>query len=985
MVPEVTTAPRIAAILVMDQVGSTRYFVTHGEAEATRVTSEHGDAVRRNVEALGGSVEGSTGDGYIASFGLASAALDAAVEIQRAAQRLSRRYPEPVEVRVGVAIGEVHHDGTDLRGWPFFHASRLCDAAPDGSILVSRTLLDVAAGRVDHPLGAVHHLQLKGLDQPSEAVEVEWERSTEADEVLLNPELAVLEQRPWVGRGDLVKRLVDAVTGSDPPRLVIVAGESGAGKSRLVARLAAEAARLDHRVLYGAAPREPSSSHAPIIAALRSGLTAVRPEVRSSVLAGSAGRELSRLLPDLGGPGREILHPVEGVGAQRLLLDGIAETLDRLAGQANRLTFVVDDLQWADDTAMATVRHLAGPEGPPGVTVLGVVRSGDVAGFTTLIADVGRRDDVLRIDLPGLPSTDIAALVREADPALGQEEVDQTAARLAERTGGNALFVTSLLQHPDWLDAEGAAGGGALPAELSIAIAERLASLSDDDIVALTAAAVIGQRFPARLLADVVDRSPTSIGSTVRRARQGGLLQDLGGGELEFVHDLLRLELMPPDDGFELAVLHRTIAEQLEQMPDPDAMATASHFVEGLAAGADPDKVVRWSERAAQQSMSQLAYRQAARRYEQAIGALPPTDTRRYPLMVEIGRAQLLGGDPAYRETLLDAVDRCLGADEPALAAQAALANNRGLYSAAGEVDGERIAALERVLGTDQEPTIRSQLTATLAVESVFSGAPSEDLAALSQEAVDLARRSGDRAALAHALTLRQDSNYRIDNIADRLAETEELLELTAGGDPRARFWAVAHRATTAGEAGRWDEVEEMVDEADAIASSTRAPVLEWHAAVLRGAQAIQHGELREAQRVIDRGYELGLETGQPDALIPTSGQQCEVLRRRGRYETIRELAQENLSQDLLRRSAPMRAVLLLEDGRVDEARSVWASVGVEGAIDVPAAQVGHNLLHARRLCQAFDDRDGLSIVDERLAGVPPYLFCNYWEPTAGD
>ncbi len=138
-------------------------------------------------------------------------------------------------------------------------------------------------------------------------------------------------------------------------------------------------------------------------------------------------------------------------------------------------------------------------------------------------------------------------------------------------------------------------------------------------------------------------------------------------------------------------------------------------------------------------------------------------------------------------------------------------------------------------------------------------------------------------------------------------------------------------------------------------------------------------------ERVIDRGYELGLETGQPDALIPTSGQQCEVLRRRGRYETIRELAQENLSPDLLRRSAPMRAVLLLEDGRVDEARSVWASVGVEGAIDVPAAQVGHNLLHARRLCQAFGDGDGLSYVDERLVGVPPYLFCNYWEPTAVD
>jgi len=46
---------------------------------------------------------------------------------------------------------------------------------------------------------------------------------------------------------------------------------------------------------------------------------------------------------------------------------------------------------------------------------------------------------------------------------------------------------------------------------------------------------------------------------------------------------------------------------------------------------------------------------------------------------------------------------------------------------------------------------------------------------------------------------------------------------------------------------------------------------------------------------------------------------------------------------------------------------------------------VGHNLLHARRLCQAFDDQHVLGIIDERLAGVPPFLFCNYWEPTSAE
>lgn len=93
---------------------------------------------------------------------------------------------------------------------------------------------------------------------------------------------------------------------------------------------------------------------------------------------------------------------------------------------------------------------------------------------------------------------------------------------------------------------------------------------------------------------------------------------------------------------------------------------------------------------------------------------------------------------PHTRDTLPDAIDQCLDADEAALAAEVALSNNRGLCSAAGEVDHE----------------------------SVFTGAPPAYLADLSQDAVGLARRSRDNAALAHALTLREDSNYRIDNIA---------------------------------------------------------------------------------------------------------------------------------------------------------------------------------------------------------------------------
>ncbi|MDH4170952.1 MAG: AAA family ATPase, partial [Acidimicrobiia bacterium] len=763
------TAPRVAAILVVDQVASTHFLVTHGDSVAGQVNAEHGDAMHRIVDALGGRVEGSTGDGYFASFQLGSAALDAAVEIQRTAQRLSEGYPEPVHLRIGLAIGEVHHDGIDLRGWPLFLATRLCDQAVDGTILASRTLLDVVATRSTHARGEARILDLKGIGHPTEAVEIEWQLADETDDVALDPELAVLEERAWVGRADTLAALLDAVTSAQPPRLVAVSGEAGAGKSRLIARFAAEAARQGHRVLYGAAPRGRHSSYAPIISALRGALEALRPDVRGSVLVGTAGRELSRLLPDLGGPGRAVLHPTDGPGAHRLLMEGIAEVIQRLADHGGGLTFVVDDMQWADDATLATLRHLTGPAGPQPLTVVASIRSADVGLLTELMADVSRHNRVVRLDVEGLDPAEIADLISETRPQLDHQQVARTADQLAARTGGNALFVTSMVQHFDWLDEEVAGDNDReLPTELSVAIAERLSGVDSDDTAALSTASVIGQRFAPRLLADAIGRPPEAIAGIVGRARQSGLLQDVGGGDVAFIHDLVRVALMPPDDSFELAVVHRAIAEQLEQRPDPDIGATAGHFLGGLAAGVDRDKAIDWTTRAARQAVRRLSYGEAIAHYRDAIALLGPGDQRGPALALNLGRAQLYGGDPGYRRTLLDAVDRCLEAGLADLAAEAALANNRGLYSAAGEVDQDRIDALLRVLAVEHEPAVRSELTATLAVESVFTGASPDDLAALSLEAVELARESGDRAALVRALTLRQDSNYRIDNLAER-------------------------------------------------------------------------------------------------------------------------------------------------------------------------------------------------------------------------
>ncbi|MGI9614717.1 MAG: ATP-binding protein [Acidimicrobiales bacterium] len=976
-------AGAIVAILVVDQVGSTRFNIAHGDGAAGRVATDHIDAVRTIANALGGSLEKSTGDGALVSFKLGTAALDAAIEIQRTMERLSRRYVEPVEVRVGIAVGEVHRHHGEMRGWPLIHATRLCDAADDGSILVSKTLVDLLATNSQHTLLRLLELDLKGLDAPSAAWEVEWRLTSRNPRIRMNPELGRIDERPWCGREEELSTLLDSVLAAKAARLVVIGGEPGAGKTRLVARFATECMQQDHLVVYGAAPRELRSSYVPLVAALRSVLGSLDGDVIAALLAGNTGRELARLLPELGGVGREVLHATDGLGSQRLLIEAISDALGQLSAYAGGLTLVVDDLQWADDLTIAVLRYITGPSGPAGVTVVAAVRSTEPEMPTEFFADVARRGEVVQIDLGGLPVEDITTLVAAARPGLDIGQAVEAASLIYERTAGNALFVTSLVGESDsFRQGDPMPDDAGLSSELSTAIQERLARFDDDDLVALSMAAVVGQQFAATLWGEIAELVPRDIAALIRRATRAGIVHEIGDGIVEFSHDLVRTALLPAADSYELAVVHHTIAEVMAADPECEPMAVASHYLASLPARPDTTSVVQWCRTAAQEASRQLAYLDAASYYQSALDVLGRDDERRSTLLVELGKSQRYGGDSNYRSTLLAAIGECLDDGRPDLAADAALANNRGLYSSAGAADRDRIETLERVLEEEHPKSVRSELLATLAVERVFVD-DREALDSLSAEAVSLGRESGDRRALARALSFRQDTNYRIDNVERRLVETDELLALTADTDLVGRFWALAHRTITVGEVGRWDDVANLVEQASHVASATRQPVLEWYAALLQGAYAIQSGELRKAQRTIDRGYELGLETAQPDALILTSGQQCEVLRRRGRYATIHELAEMNLDPDLLRRSAPMRAVLLLEEGRVDDAVRVWEADGLHGALAVPAAQVGHNLLHARRMCQVVGDQDALETIEELLADVPPFLFCNYWEPTS--
>src|SRR5688572_13326073 len=141
----------VAAIVFTDIVGSTARDRRSGPARAEQLRRALLSATNDIVSTRDGRLVKSTGDGFLSVYGSPSMAVDAAVALQQAATEAGRGQPDPVVLRVGIAVGEVTVDeGGDCFGLPVVEAARLCDGAQGGQILVSELVRQMARSST-HP------------------------------------------------------------------------------------------------------------------------------------------------------------------------------------------------------------------------------------------------------------------------------------------------------------------------------------------------------------------------------------------------------------------------------------------------------------------------------------------------------------------------------------------------------------------------------------------------------------------------------------------------------------------------------------------------------------------------------------------------------------------------------------------------------------------------------------------------------------------
>lgn len=736
----------LRSILFTDMVGSTEQRARLGEDRADELRRDHDDLLARCIATHEGRILRWTGDGVKADFATASAAVSAALDIQRAVARYARsaRAVADFALRIGLAVGEVSFDDDDIHGVAVIEAARLERLARPGEVWCTDLVGRLGARRVDAEFESVGERILKGLDDPVSVVRIVDTRTAANARPMAR---AVLGDRrfPMVGRDeDVLSALAsweDVSAGLT--RVVLVTGQAGLGKSRLIAHLADHAHAAGAMVLAGVCDSDLDVPYQPFAMAFD--------EVRS------VDDDLALAIADGAGPlgplfpSRRQQRGGSGPSARFDLFDAVVKLLERLT-QDQPVVVVLEDLHWATPPTVQLLRHVVRYATGARVLVLASYRAEEISPghpLNELLAEIRPGTAVSRIDLRPLDPDDVADLVRErVDDSLG-DHVSAFAARVCDEGAGNPFFVCELLHHLattgelERLVQGDPSGRFAIPDSVRDIVGQRIGRLGTTSAELLQVAAIIGQTFDVEVLAAVVDQEAEDVLDLLEAAERIALVSESAAGRFGFAHAIVRTTLLETSSATRARLLHRRIAEAIDRLLPDEHDELARHW---FGAGVD-DKGNEHLELAARRDLEALAYESAADRYRALINYHRGHDdlAPAARAWLGLGLAQRGMGLVVYREAIDEAGRLARRQRDPDLLADTAIASiwPGTMFPVAGATDTGMVElcedALDLIAGDDPR---RVRILSTLASHLTFESDRSRRSAIL-DEAHTLARADG--------------------------------------------------------------------------------------------------------------------------------------------------------------------------------------------------------------------------------------------------
>jgi DNA-binding SARP family transcriptional activator/tetratricopeptide (TPR) repeat protein len=680
-------------------------------------------------------------------------------------------------------------------------------------------------------------------------------------------ETARRHELPLVGRSAHLKDLTELLETAQPnerPRLKIVLGESGCGKTRLLAEFGRLASLRGALVASGSAERDSSLPYGPIVEIVRGVLNQTGLESLDKL--GPLRADLARLLPELE---EQSSPPPSDLGVARSrLFESIIKLLFSV-GKGEPIVILIDDAQWFESTSL--LHAMLNRTWPRAVLLVFSYRT-DPAAFSgrtvdSPLVDMLRREDVSSLEVGRLTDSDLTdLLVRQHKSQGGPSPTAELVRFYSEQTAGIPLLLRELITsgRSSEQDVSPSAGRTQRLSPLVQRVLEgRLEELPRSTRALLEIACVIGLRFDTWVLAETLRNSGNDehgIDDQLEIALRSGVLVETD--ELDhyaFDHALYREVLMDSLSTRRRFRLHSLIAEALEDRGSP--VEAARHALSGYVTGMSPEAAVAMVIQAADFAVETLDFEISKSLCEKALSG-PAHDLgpeAKANLFMRLGRAESLTGNFEAAEIAWGEAARLVRTTgDVELFSEIALATelHARMHSASSDLRWSLLTEALEKLGpgwTSSRLVVATQWLQEAAMPSRRSVSLE-----LADEVVAAAMGLGDNDALAAALNARY-SLARLYELPERRSWCAELHRVAvASGSDQWRFHACLAELIDCVAFAEASALDDALDRLRESTSRYRLPRALWVEALSEATCARMRGKFVKADEHLHEASRLG-------------------------------------------------------------------------------------------------------------------------------
>jgi tetratricopeptide (TPR) repeat protein len=781
---------------------------------------------------------------------------------------------------------------------------------------------------------------------------------------------------PFIGREHEVALLIDRFkrAAADEGQAVLLSGEAGIGKSRLVQRLHERLSSLPNppmRIRMQCSPFHTTTLLHPVFRQLEYAagfLPEDAPESKLDKLEALLQRAvedvaegMALLAPLLSLPASDRYAAIDLAAEQRKerVLRFLGNQLRGLALH-NPILLVIEDAHWIDPATREFIEHLL-----PRIADLPILML--ITHRPEFQSEWSRGPHVTALTLSRLSRGQGIEVVRAAGGAALSEDL---VARIGQRAGGVPLFIEELTKSV--LDSGSAFGDSEIPETLQASLLARLDRLGPDAKELAQIAAVIGREFGASVLRAVTEKPAEALAVELGRLVASEIVLSAGSAPdvYMFRHALIQ------DAAYQSLLLsrrrqyHRVIAEALERGFPEVAESQPELIAQHYTAADRRERAIPFWLRAGERSRARSAVLEAIGHFERGLemarGLPEGADRSReiLALLLALGDAQRLTSAQLVEAlaTYKEAAELARAEASPADLARAALGAHYAevWISKLTHETADLLEAALHGLG-EKDSGDRSRVLSALGWTFHILGHP-ERATTLATEAAAVARRCGDRRALYHALS-RQNFAFvghpcPASHFAGRRrALDEELALLEEFGGPEPGLVFGFNPVATYLEMGDYEGFTVSLTRFGEYSSKYRISAFEWGLTSADAMRAILLGEFSEAERLADQALEIGRDVHGEMAAGVYGVQMFTIRREQGRLAEVAPLFRRFLDENP--RDAAWRpglALIASDLGFAEAARKAFAEMASVGFTFPADAKRSLTLSYLAEVCTGLGD-----------------------------